>query len=69
MFRVLGVYNFALSIKRHQQAAVGRMVTVRSFVDRRSDDTAFGSGTFSWQDPVHFWKAGPGEVLTVENLE
>ena len=37
-------------------------------VDRRSDDTAFGSGTFSWQDPVHSWKAGPGEVMTVENL-
>ena len=26
------------------------------------------AGTFSWQDPVHSWKAGPGEVLTVENL-
>ena len=24
-------------------------------------------GTFSWQDPVHSWKAGPGEVMTVEN--
>jgi hypothetical protein len=24
--------------------------------------------TFSWQDPVHSWKAGPGEVMTVENL-
>ena len=22
----------------------------------------------SWQDPVHSWKAGPGEVMTVENL-
>ena len=21
-------------------------------------------GTFSWQDPVHSWKAGPGEVMT-----
>ena len=27
----------------------------------------FGEGTFSWQDPVHSWKAGPGEVMTVEN--
>jgi len=26
------------------------------------DDTAFGAVTFSWQDPVHSWKAGPGEV-------
>ena len=25
-------------------------------------------GIFSWQDPVHSWKAGPGEVMTVENL-
>ena len=42
--------------------------TVRPSVYRRSDDTAFGAGTFSWQDPVHSWKAGPGEVMTVENL-
>ena len=41
--------------------------TVRQSVDRRLDDTAFGAGTFSWQDPVHSWKAGPGEVMTVEN--
>ena len=40
--------------------------TVRPSVDRRSDDTAFGAGTFSWQDPVHSWKAGLGEVMTVE---
>jgi hypothetical protein len=32
------------------------------------DDTAFGTGTLTWQDPVHSWKAGPGEVMTVENL-
>jgi hypothetical protein len=32
------------------------------------DDTAFGAGTLTWQDPVHSWKAGPGEVMTVENL-
>ena len=37
--------------------------TVRPSVDHR-----FGAGTFSWQDPVHSWKAGPGEVMTVENL-
>ena len=42
--------------------------TVRPSIDHRSDDTAFGAGTFSWQDPVHSWKAGPGEVMTVENL-
>ena len=34
----------------------------------QTDDTTFGAGTFSWQDPVHSWKAGPGEVMTVENL-
>ena len=42
--------------------------TVRPFADSRSDDTAFGTGTFSWQDRVQSWKAGPGEVMTVENL-
>ena len=42
--------------------------TVRPSVDRRPDDTAIGAGTFLWQDPVHSWKAGPGEVMTVENL-
>ena len=41
--------------------------TVRPSVDGRSDDTIFGAGTFLWQDPVHSWKAGPGEVMTVEN--
>ena len=40
--------------------------TVRPSVDRRSDDTTFGARTFSWQDPVHFWKAGPGDVMTVK---
>ena len=33
------------------------------------DDTAFGEGTLTWQDPVHSWKAGPGEVMTVENKQ
>jgi hypothetical protein len=28
------------------------------------DDFALGAGTFSLQDPVHSWKAGPGEVMT-----
>ena len=42
--------------------------TVRPSVDRRSDDTAFGVGTFSWQDLVHSWKAGACEVMTMENL-
>ena len=37
-------------------------------IDRTPDDTAFGVGTFSWQDLVHSWKAGTGEVMTVENL-
>ena len=42
--------------------------TGRPSVDRRLDDTAFGAGAFWGQDPVHSWKAGPGEVMTVENL-
>ena len=28
----------------------------------------FRAGAFSWQDPRHSMKAGPGEVMTVENL-
>ena len=32
-----------------------RANTVRQSADRRLDDTAFGAGTFSWQDPVHSW--------------
>ena len=43
--------------------------TVRPSVDHTSDDTASAAGTFSWQDPVHFWKAGPGEVMTVEKQQ
>ena len=30
-----------------------------------SDDTPFGAGTFSWQDPVPSWNASPGKVMTV----
>ena len=32
-----------------------------------ADDTAFGAKTFLWQDPVHSWKAGLEDVLTVKN--
>ena len=32
------------------------------------DDITLSVGTLTWQDPVHFWKAGPGEVMTVEIL-
>ena len=42
--------------------------TVRPTVDHKLDDTAFGTGIFSWQDPLYYWKAGLGEVMTVENL-
>ena len=38
-------------------------------VNRRLDVTTFWAGTFSWQDPVHSWKAGPGEIMTVENKQ
>ena len=33
------------------------------------DDTAFRAGTLTWQDLVHSWKAGPGEVMAVENKQ
>jgi hypothetical protein len=32
------------------------------------DDIAFWAGALTWQDLVHSWKAGRGEVMTVENL-
>ena len=32
----------------------------------RLDVSAFRAGTFSWQNPVHSWKAHAGEVMTVE---
>ena len=32
-------------------------------------DHLSGAGTFSWQDPVHSWKAGPGEVMTAGNKQ
>ena len=31
------------------------------------DDTAFEAETLTWQDPIHSWKKGPGEVMPVEN--
>ena len=40
----------------------------QTFIDLRLDDTAFGVGAFSWQDPVHSWKAGPAEVMALKNL-
>ena len=33
------------------------------------DVTVFGAGRLTWQDPVHSWKAGLGEVMTVENKQ
>ena len=62
------------STKWHWRAAVGQWVSLCvkfcrivdsvlflswPSVNRRSDDMAFRAGTFSWQDPVHCWKAGP----------
>ena len=43
--------------------------SVRPSVDCRLDDTTFGAWTFSWQEQVCSWKAGPGETMTVENLQ
>ena len=33
------------------------------------DDTTFEAGTLTWQEPVHSWKAGPGEVMTADNKQ
>ena len=43
--------------------------TVRPSVERSLDNTVYRAGTFSWQDPVHSWKAGPDEVMTVEKQQ
>ena len=42
--------------------------TARPSNTHRLDVTAFVAGTFSGQDPVHSWKAGSGEAMTVKNL-
>ena len=51
------------SIPRWQLSLCIRANTVRPTVDHKPDDTPYGARTFSWQDSVHSWKAGP---LTVE---
>ena len=50
------------------QSICGPKICIKYSKHRRSDDTAFGARTFSWQDPVHSWKAGPGKVMIVKNL-
>jgi hypothetical protein len=68
------VIPFSLVIsprKIHYMSPAGglfRKQNLRLGPDPRSDNTAFGAGTFSRQDPVYSWKAGPGEVIIVENL-
>ena len=32
------------------------------------DDTTFGMGTLTWEDPVDSWKVGPGEVMALDNI-
>ena len=48
---------------KHQQKSLKSQNKVTT------DDTTLTVGTLTWQDPVHFWKAGPGEVMTVENKQ
>ena len=53
------------------------MVTISILTNTQSDhlfiaermilDTAFGAVAFSWQDPVHSWKAGPGDSPAVNS--
>ena len=42
--------------------------TVRLSDDRRLDDTPFGREHSHGMYPVHSKKAGPGEVMTVQNI-
>ena len=63
------------SFQRHTKMATisFRANTVRPFVDRILDGTAFETGTFfsffqRWQDPVHSWKEGSDEVMAVEKF-
>ena len=46
----LTAISLGQAVPRWQQSLSWSM---QSSVNRRSDDTAFGAGTFSWQDPVH----------------
>ena len=55
------------SVPRWQLSLSGPIQSDHLIAD--CDDTAFGEGTLTWQDPVHSWKAGPGEVMTVENKQ
>ena len=55
----------AINCRSYQSGlvSVADPVIKANSVDRRLDDTAFVAG----QDPVHSWKARPGEVITIEN--
>ena len=46
----------------------GNYLILANTVDCRSYDTAFGAGTFSWQDPVHSWKTGKKSIFCVFRL-
>ena len=48
---------------KHQQKSLKSQNKVTT------DDTTFTAGTLTWQNPVHSWKAGPGEVMTVKNKQ
>ena len=45
------------------------ILSLTKLIQSYCDDTAFGAGTLTWQDPVHSCKAGPGEVTSVENKQ
>ena len=54
------VQSSHMSVSRYQDTTISILTkTVRPSVHCRFDDTAFGSGTFLWQDPVHSWKTVP----------
>ena len=54
------VQSSHMSVSRYQDTTISILTkTVRPSVHCRFDDTAFGSETFLWQDPVHSWKTVP----------
>ena len=43
--------------------------SVRGVIFTLPDYLGLFAWTLTWQDPVHSWTAGPGEVMTVENIK
>ena len=46
-------------------SVMGPVIQANGRLTFEDDFRSGGAGTFSWQDPVHSWKADPGEDMTV----